>query len=101
MQQSSKWLAGIAFVLIISGCASTPSVQEVRSDSPDLPPVVAAPKAKEQGTPPPVYDQDAVGGIPEGTDIVIRSGKDRTIHEYRINGFLYSIKVIPKFGKPY
>ena len=23
------------------------------------------------------------------------------MHEYRINGFLYAIKVIPKKGKPY
>ena len=100
MKQSSKWLAVSTFILIISGCASTPSQQKTSSDTPELPPVVAAPKTG-QGRPTPVYDQDAVGGIPEGTDIVIRSGEDRTIHEYRINGFLYSIKVIPKFGKPY
>jgi hypothetical protein len=30
-----------------------------------------------------------------------RSSVDRTIHEYRVNGFLYAVKVIPKGGKPY
>ncbi|MCL6268473.1 DUF2782 domain-containing protein [Sansalvadorimonas sp. 2012CJ34-2] len=102
MKRYPPWLTGAAFSLIVSGCVTAPSQQQAEnSDNPDLPPVVAAQKAKEQGKPVPVYEQDAVGGIPEGTDIVIRSGTDRTIHEYRINGFLYSIKVIPKIGKPY
>ena len=26
---------------------------------------------------------------------------DKTIQEYRVNGFLYAIKVTPKGGKPY
>lgn len=34
-------------------------------------------------------------------DIVIKQLEDKVIHEYRINGFLYAIKVIPKKGKPY
>jgi hypothetical protein len=34
-------------------------------------------------------------------DIVIRELDDRVVHEYRINGFLYAIKVFPKNGKPY
>ncbi len=34
-------------------------------------------------------------------EIVIREMEDKVIHEYRINGFLYAIKVIPKNGKPY
>ena len=47
------------------------------------------------------FDPDALQNLPEGTDIVIRPGKERTIQEYRVNGVLYSIKVIPKVGKPY
>ncbi|WP_163830840.1 DUF2782 domain-containing protein [Spartinivicinus ruber] len=35
------------------------------------------------------------------TEVVIKEGKDRTIQEYRHNGFVYAIKVIPKEGKPY
>lgn len=34
-------------------------------------------------------------------DVVIRKEGDKTIQEYRVNGFLYAIKVIPKHGKPY
>jgi len=39
---------------------------------------------------------------PQGEpDIVIKQMEDKVIHEYRINGFLYAIKVIPNKGKPY
>lgn len=34
-------------------------------------------------------------------DVTIRQDGDRTIQEYRVNGFLYAIKVTPKHGKAY
>ncbi|WLI12659.1 MULTISPECIES: DUF2782 domain-containing protein [Pseudomonas] len=34
-------------------------------------------------------------------DVTIRTEGDKTIQEYRQNGFLYAIKVTPKVGKPY
>lgn len=34
-------------------------------------------------------------------DIVIKQMEDKTVYEYRINGFLYAIKIVPKKGKPY
>jgi hypothetical protein len=34
-------------------------------------------------------------------DVTIRQDGDKTIQEYRVNGFLYAIKVTPKGGKPY
>ena len=34
-------------------------------------------------------------------DVTIRTEGDKTIQEYRQNGFLYAIKVTPKKGKPY
>ncbi|NLC01177.1 MAG: DUF2782 domain-containing protein [Pseudomonas formosensis] len=34
-------------------------------------------------------------------DVTIRQEGDKTIEEYRLNGFLYAIKVIPKRGAPY
>lgn len=34
-------------------------------------------------------------------DVTIRQDGDRTVEEYRVNGFLYAIKVTPKNGKPY
>ncbi len=36
-----------------------------------------------------------------GDDIEIIAGKDRTIYEYRHNGVLMMIKVVPKKGRPY
>lgn len=41
---------------------------------------------------------DTPAGEPEVT--ITRQG-DNTVEEYRINGFLYAVKVIPKKGKPY
>lgn len=34
-------------------------------------------------------------------DVTIHKGKQKVIEEYRINGQLYMIRVIPKIGKPY
>lgn len=34
-------------------------------------------------------------------DVTLRTEGDKTIQEYRQNGFLYAIKVTPKHGKPY
>ena len=34
-------------------------------------------------------------------DVTIRTEGDKTIQEYRQNGFLYAIKVTPKGGVPY
>lgn len=34
-------------------------------------------------------------------DVTIRQEGDKTIQEYRQNGFLYAVKVTPKHGKPY
>jgi len=45
-----------------------------------------------------VFAEEPVSGDP---DVVIRQEGDKTIHEYRVNGFLYAIKIIPKTGKPY
>ncbi|QXI28655.1 DUF2782 domain-containing protein [Pseudomonas vanderleydeniana] len=41
---------------------------------------------------------DAPAADPE---VTIRTEGDKTIQEYRQNGFLYAIKVTPKGGKPY
>ena len=42
--------------------------------------------------------EDAPSADPE---VTIRTEGDKTIQEYRVNGFLYAIKVTPKIGKPY
>ncbi|OYT97522.1 MAG: hypothetical protein CFE49_01415 [Pseudomonas sp. PGPPP3] len=42
--------------------------------------------------------EDAPAADPE---VTIRQDGDKTIQEYRQNGFLYAIKITPKNGKPY
>ena len=51
------------------------------------------PPSSRRGSPPP----------PEfrGPDVTLIAGEERTIYEYRHNGQLRMIKVVPKFGKPY
>ncbi|HEX8595184.1 MAG TPA: DUF2782 domain-containing protein [Pseudomonas sp.] len=45
-----------------------------------------------------VAADDAPSADPE---VTIRTEGDKTIQEYRQNGFLYAIKITPKGGKPY
>ena len=45
-----------------------------------------------------VMAEDAPSAEP---DVTIRQDGDKTIQEYRLNGFLYAIKVTPKGMKPY
>ena len=44
------------------------------------------------------FAQESVDGEP---DVTIRQEGERTVEEYRVNGFLYAVKVIPKNGKPF
>ncbi|HDZ58261.1 MAG TPA: DUF2782 domain-containing protein [Pseudomonas xinjiangensis] len=46
----------------------------------------------------PLAAQNQVTGEP---DVTIRQEGDKTIEEYRVNGFLYAVKVVPKVGAPY
>ena len=36
-----------------------------------------------------------------GPDVTIIAGEERTIYEYRQNGVLRMVKIVPKWGKPY
>lgn len=36
-----------------------------------------------------------------GPDVVLTEGQDRRVYEYRQNGLLRAIKIVPKVGKPY
>ncbi|WP_281645319.1 DUF2782 domain-containing protein [Parendozoicomonas sp. Alg238-R29] len=93
----------------LSGCSTLSSPENEQTEAGIQPPV-AIPGVKSVQpedpklalpTPEPDFDPDALENLPAGTDIIIRPGKERTIQEYRVNGVLYSIKVIPKVGKPY
>ena len=43
----------------------------------------------------------AAGSEIRGPDVTIIAGEERTIYEYRQNGELRMIKVVPNWGKPY
>lgn len=49
----------------------------------------------------PVVAQAADDAPSAEPEVTIRQEGDKTIQEYRQNGFLYAIKVTPKNGKPY
>jgi len=36
-----------------------------------------------------------------GPDVVIIAGEERTIYEYRQNGHLRMVKIVPNWGRPY
>lgn len=44
------------------------------------------------------FAEESVSGEPDVT--IVQKG-DKTVEEYRVNGFLYAVKVTPKKGKPY
>jgi len=48
-----------------------------------------------------LFSTNALANSQPEPEVVIRESKDKTVHEYRINGYLYAIKVFPKNGKPY
>ncbi|MEM7218315.1 MAG: DUF2782 domain-containing protein [Pseudomonadota bacterium] len=37
----------------------------------------------------------------EGPDVTIIAGEDRTVYEYRQNGNLRMVKIVPTIGRPY
>lgn len=50
---------------------------------------------------PPVIPEPLQSGESIEPEVNIIQKDDRTIEEYRVNGQLYMIKVIPNIGKPY
>jgi hypothetical protein len=53
---------------------------------------------EEVPSPPKVQEGEALEDEPEIT--IIKKGK-QTVHEYRLNGVLYMMKIIPDHGVPY
>lgn len=63
-----------------------------------LAPVANAQEPVDTAPPPPPSAEDAEQIEPEVT--IIRR-EDKTIEEYRVNGRLYMIKIVPQAGPPY
>ncbi|NOY67832.1 MAG: DUF2782 domain-containing protein [Gammaproteobacteria bacterium] len=51
--------------------------------------------------PPPVIPDEFEEQSNIKADVTIRKGKNKVIEEYRINGALYMVRIIPTIGKPY
>ena len=53
--------------------------------------------------------EDTAQSLPPGADgeealepeVTIRQEENRTVHEYRVNGRLYMVKIVPRIGPPY
>jgi len=48
----------------------------------------------------PVWASEAAPSI-RGPDVVIIAGEDKIVYEFRQNGQLRMVRVVPKWGKPY
>lgn len=49
-------------------------------------------------------DEDVAAGLPEegdSSEVTIRQGEKGAIEEYRINGQIYMVRIIPHKGPPY
>ncbi len=52
--------------------------------------------AEEAPVPPADEDEEVIE-----PEVTIRQSGDKTIHEYRMNGRLYMVKIVPRSGPPY
>ena len=78
---------------VIPAQSAPPDLQPL----PEIPPPPVPEHAAESIPPPPT-------GLPDGDlepEVSIIKRDDSVVHEYRMNGQLYMIKVIPSIGYPY
>ncbi len=62
---------------------------------------VFASRASDELIEPPVIPQQVESGEVLEPDVTIRKGEEKTHYEYRINGQLYMVKVVPDIGPAY
>ncbi|EAT11253.1 DUF2782 domain-containing protein [Bermanella marisrubri] len=48
-----------------------------------------------------LFSHSVMANDPSEPSVVIRHSEDKTFYEYRVNGELQEIKVVPKVGQPY
>lgn len=113
----AAWCASIALALAGLGAsagqandtgagASEPAEPAVRKAvaKPSTAPPVQKPTVSEQtkpAAPAPKVTLRVPAGNARGPDVTVIAGEQRTMYEYRQNGQLRMIKVVPKFGRPY
>ena len=81
--------------------ATTPPAEEAREKTPpgdaDAAPSKKAGSGIRPTEPPPALSLEEA----RGPDVTLIAGEERTVYEYRQNGKLRMIKVVPKMGKSY
>ncbi len=87
-----RWMIGTALVVLCSvGMAQD-------GGWPDPPP---PPEIPEDAPPPVIDDQARQLQMLEEADITLIERPDGIVREYRIQGRLYMVQVIPRWGPPY
>ena len=75
-----------------------------KADAPPPPPMPAKPAPStvtaDEGIVVPGSDGKSLI-VPKGAEIRIVPGKNKVEHQYRVNGRIVMIKVVPRHGKPY
>lgn len=90
--------------LIITGllaCAGFVLPVQAADEKKTRDPKTESTKKADVPPPPPAVSGDFQEQDEIKADVTIRRGKDKVIEEYRINGRLYMVRVIPTRGKPY
>lgn len=97
--------------VLILAMISLPALAETTPGKADVPPPPPMPKKmpakakKPSSVPEGTVRIPGTKGksliVPEGADIRIIPGKKQVEHQYRVNGKLIMIKIVPSVGKPY
>jgi hypothetical protein len=96
-----QWMMGPALLALCTGAMAQ---AEPWPEAPPPPPMAedAPPSERVEDAPPPVLDERARQlQILEQADITLIERPDGVIREYRIDGRLYMVQVIPRWGPPY
>ena len=100
------WLpAALACALAACPSAAADAAPKAKEEAADSAPSAEAPQPesapKREARPKPVVRP--TGPPPEfrGPDVTLIASEERSVYEFRQNGQLRMIKVVPKFGKPY
>ena len=86
-----------------AGEPAAPAARKAGAKQPTAPPA-QKPAAVEQAkasAPVPKVTLRVPASEARGPDVTVIAGEQRTVYEYRQNGQLRMIKVVPKFGRPY
>lgn len=101
------WLpAALACALAAWPSAAADAAPKAKEEAADSAPRAEAPQpqsAPKREAPPKPVAVRPTGPPPEfrGPDITLIASEERSVYEFRQNGQLRMIKVVPKFGKPY